>query len=45
MHHEAIVEHDGAKNLIAEIEASSLSDDEGCQEDGPGRARRAAAGS
>jgi hemerythrin superfamily protein len=27
MHHEAIVEHDGAKNLIAQIEASSPSDD------------------
>ena len=27
MHHEAIVEHDGAKKLIAEIEASDPSDD------------------
>jgi hemerythrin superfamily protein len=27
MHHEAIVEHDGAKKLIAEIEASSPADD------------------
>jgi len=27
MHHEAIIEHDGAKKLIAEIEASSPSDD------------------
>jgi hemerythrin superfamily protein len=27
LHHEAIVEHDGAKKLIAEIEASSPSDD------------------
>jgi hypothetical protein len=27
MHHEAIIEHDGAKNLIAEIEASDPSDD------------------
>ena len=27
MHHEAIVEHAGAKNLIAEIQASSTSDD------------------
>jgi hemerythrin superfamily protein len=27
MHHEAIVEHDGAKKLIAEIEASSPQDD------------------
>jgi hypothetical protein len=27
MHHEAIVEHDGAKKLIAEIESSSPSDD------------------
>lgn len=27
MHHEAIVEHAGAKNLIAEIEASSPADD------------------
>jgi hypothetical protein len=27
LHHEAIVEHDGAKKLIAEIEASSPNDD------------------
>jgi hemerythrin superfamily protein len=27
MHHEAIVEHDGAKKLIAEIESSSTADD------------------
>ncbi len=27
MHHEAVVEHDGAKKLIAEIEESSPSDD------------------
>ena len=27
MHHEAIIEHDGAKKLIAEIEASDPSDD------------------
>ncbi len=27
MHHEAIIEHDGAKKLIAEIEASSPADD------------------
>ena len=27
MHHEAVVEHDGAKKLIAEIEASSPEDD------------------
>ena len=27
LHHEAIVEHDGAKNLIREIEASSPADD------------------
>ena len=27
MHHEAIVEHDGAKKLIAQIESSSPSDD------------------
>jgi hemerythrin superfamily protein len=27
VHHEAIIEHDGAKKLIAEIEASSPSDD------------------
>jgi hemerythrin superfamily protein len=27
MHHEAVVEHDGAKKLIAEIKASSPSDD------------------
>ena len=27
MHHEAIVEHDGAKNLIAQIQKSSPSDD------------------
>jgi hemerythrin superfamily protein len=27
MHHEAIIEHNGAKNLIAEIEASDPSDD------------------
>ena len=27
MHHEAIIEHDGAKNLIAEIKASDPSDD------------------
>jgi hypothetical protein len=27
MHHEAVVEHDGAKKLIAEIDASSPSDD------------------
>ena len=27
MHHEAIIEHDGAKKLIAEIEASEPSDD------------------
>jgi hemerythrin superfamily protein len=27
MHHEAIIEHDGAKKLIAEIEASDHSDD------------------
>ena len=27
MHHEAVVEHDGAKKLIAEISASSPSDD------------------
>jgi hypothetical protein len=27
IHHEAIVEHDGAKKLIAEIEASSPEDD------------------
>ena len=27
MHHEAIVEHDGAKNLIAQIEASTPDDD------------------
>ena len=27
MHHEAVIEHDGAKKLIAEIEASSPDDD------------------
>jgi hypothetical protein len=27
MHHEAVIEHDGAKKLIAEIEASDPSDD------------------
>jgi hypothetical protein len=27
MHHEAVVEHGGVKQLIAEIEASSLADD------------------
>jgi hypothetical protein len=27
MHHEALIEHDGAKKLIAEIEASDPSDD------------------
>jgi hemerythrin superfamily protein len=27
MHHEAIVEHDGAKNLIAQIQSSSPADD------------------
>lgn len=27
MHHEAVIEHDGAKNLIGEIEASDTSDD------------------
>ena len=27
MHHEAIVEHDGAKKLISEIQASDPSDD------------------
>jgi hemerythrin superfamily protein len=27
MHHEAVIEHDGAKQLIAEIEASSPADD------------------
>src|SRR4051812_16589529 len=27
MHHEAVVEHDGAKNLIAQIQASSPQDD------------------
>src|ERR1700736_1074381 len=27
MHHEAVVEHDGAKNLIAQIEASGPEDD------------------
>jgi hemerythrin superfamily protein len=27
MHHEAVIEHDGAKRLIAEIEASDPSDD------------------